>query len=69
MLVSMKPLDNQSLNEAVQALADRQLSWEEEKFIRAQIENDPVIREQYERITHQNKLLRQWWQSLSSSHS
>jgi hypothetical protein len=65
----MKPLDNQSLNEAIQALADRQLGWEEEKFIRAQIESDPVAHEQYERIIKQNKLLREWWQSLSTSHS
>lgn len=45
----------------VHALVDSQLTWEEEKRVRKEIENNPFLRKEYTKLMEQKKLLSMWW--------
>lgn len=45
----------------VHALVDSQLSSEEEKRVRAEIDNNPFLRKEYEKLMEQRKALALWW--------
>jgi hypothetical protein len=48
----------------VQALIDSQLTWEEEKQVWREIENNEDLMDYYKRMLIQKKLLVVWWQSM-----
>lgn len=50
----------------VHALVDNQLTWEEEKRVRREIDNNPFLRKEYERLMEQKKALRLWWDNEPS---
>lgn len=45
----------------IQALVDNQLSWEEEKRVRAHIAQDTRAKARFEMLKHQKVLLNEWW--------
>lgn len=45
----------------VEALVDSQLSWEEEKYVRQEMERNPALRAYYDQVIQQKKLLVAWW--------
>jgi anti-sigma factor RsiW len=47
----------------VEALIDSQLSWEEEKIVRREMEKNPALLAYYAQILHQKKLIVAWWLS------
>jgi hypothetical protein len=54
-------LQMETLEDMIQALADHQLDWEEEKAVRCYLEANPSALEEYKKILQQNKLLQKWW--------
>lgn len=45
----------------VHALVDSQLTREEEKRVRKEIDNNPFLRKEYMKLMEQKKLLSMWW--------
>lgn len=52
----------------IQALVDNELTWEDEKRVRAFIATDAKARATYEMLRRQKALLKDWWDSTSRSH-
>jgi anti-sigma factor RsiW len=50
----------------IQALVDNELTWEDEKRVRAFIANDPKAKARYEMLRRQKLLLKEWWESKKS---
>ena len=52
----------------LQALADGELSEEDQKKIRSLMAERPEWRKRYEEIQLQKKMLKQWWDSCGDEH-
>jgi len=52
----------------LQALVDNELDHEEEKRIRAYIEQDFSARKRYDELVKQKKAVMQWWQDSHKAH-
>ena len=50
----------------IQALVDNELTWEDEKRVRAFIASDPKAKARYEMLRRQKLLLKEWWESKKS---
>jgi hypothetical protein len=47
---------------------DNELSWEEEKQVRAYVDAFPDARRRYEELAKQKRLLQEWWSKGGFSH-
>jgi anti-sigma factor RsiW len=45
----------------IQALVDKELSWEREMEVRAYIDSNPAAQRQFEELQQQKKVLQKWW--------
>ena len=52
----------------IQALVDNELSWEEEKQVRAYIEASAAARSRYDELVRQKRLLQEWWAQGGFTH-
>jgi anti-sigma factor RsiW len=52
----------------IQALVDKELSWEREVEVRAYIDSNPAARRQYEELELQKKSLQKWWTEQNTTH-
>lgn len=52
----------------IQALVDNELTWEDEKRVRAYIASDARAKATYEMLRRQKVLLKEWWDSTGKSH-
>lgn len=53
----------------VEALVDSQLTWEDEKQVRRELESNLVLRQYYEQLLAQKKLVIAWWTDQESRKS
>ena len=51
----------------IQALVDNELSWEEEKRIRAHVVSNPDAHRRYKELCRQRNLLKDWWKDSNIS--
>lgn len=52
----------------IQALVDNELSWEQEKSVRAYLEATPEAHKRYKELCRQKRLLQEWWAKGGFSH-
>ena len=45
----------------IQALVDNELTWEDEKRVRAHLKNNPEAEKRYQELMLQRKSVRGWW--------
>ncbi len=51
----------------LQALVDNELSWEEEKRVRAYVVSNPDAQRRYKELCCQRNLLKDWWKDSNIS--
>jgi anti-sigma factor RsiW len=52
----------------IQALVDNELSWEDEKRVRAYIQSNPDAKRRYDELSAQQTALRSWWKQTEKAH-
>lgn len=50
----------------IQALVDNELSWEDEKRVRAYLQSNPDANRRYMELCDQQSMLRQWWRTTET---
>lgn len=59
--MSFRRVVNQVTDYDIQALIDGELEGDQKQHVLAHIENDKAARQRYEELSHQKRLLQEWW--------